>query len=111
VLGVLVGRGAAATAPHRAGTNSPFSLSLIFAATYSSMVRRRSRHLDWWTTFPNAFPNRPPRISKRGRCGCIVPVIQGNDVELRSNECGTVVGVFQVGILRDLISMIPSKRG
>jgi hypothetical protein len=40
-------------------------------------------------------------------CGCIVVSVTGNDAELRCNECGAVVGVVQVGILRDLVSMIP----
>jgi hypothetical protein len=42
-------------------------------------------------------------------CMCIVPVVQGNDVELRCNECGAVVGVAQLGILRVLVSMIEQK--
>ena len=40
-------------------------------------------------------------------CGCIVVTVTGNDVELTCNECGAVVGVVQVGILRDLVSLIP----
>jgi len=34
-------------------------------------------------------------------------VVRGNDAELVCNECGAVVGVVQVGILRDLVSLIP----
>jgi hypothetical protein len=33
--------------------------------------------------------------------------VMGNDAELRCNECGAVVGVVQVDILTDLVSMIP----
>jgi len=40
-------------------------------------------------------------------CGCIVPTVKGQDAELQCNECGTVVGVVQVGILKDLVSLIP----
>jgi hypothetical protein len=39
-------------------------------------------------------------------CGCIVVVQRGNDAELRCNECGAVVSVVNVGILRDLVSLI-----
>jgi len=41
------------------------------------------------------------------RSGCIVGTVTGNDAELTCNECGAVVGVVQVGILRDLVSLIP----
>jgi hypothetical protein len=40
-------------------------------------------------------------------CGCIVVKISGSDAELRCNECGATVGVVHVGILRDLVSLIP----
>jgi hypothetical protein len=36
-------------------------------------------------------------------CGCIVV---SNDADLQCKECGAVVGVIQVGILRDLVSMV-----
>src|SRR5262249_26093804 len=32
--------------------------------------------------------------------GCISAVVEGSNGELRSNECGTVVGVVQIDILR-----------
>jgi hypothetical protein len=39
-------------------------------------------------------------------CGYIVPKIEGNDVELRCNECGAAVGVVKEAVLRDLVLMI-----
>ncbi len=38
-------------------------------------------------------------------CGCIVAAVDGNNVELRCNDCGAVVGVIQVNILRDLLGL------
>jgi hypothetical protein len=35
-------------------------------------------------------------------CGCIVAVVEGTSVELQCNECGAVVGVVQIDILRGL---------
>ena len=55
----------------------------------------------------NEFPIIPHESAGMDCCGCIVPVVQGRDVELRCNECGAVVGVVPVDVLRDLISMIP----
>ncbi len=40
-------------------------------------------------------------------CGCVIVKVTGRDAELQCNECGAVVGVVQVDILRELISMIP----
>jgi hypothetical protein len=56
----------------------------------------------------NQFPIIPHESAGVDCCGCIVPIIQGKDVELRCNECRAVVGVVRIEILRDLISMIPS---
>jgi len=53
------------------------------------------------------FPIIPHESAGADCCGCIVPVVKGRDVELRCNECGVVVGVVQVDILRDLMGMIP----
>jgi hypothetical protein len=39
-------------------------------------------------------------------CGHIVPKIEGNDVELRCNECGAAVGVVNEAVLRNLVLMI-----
>ena len=37
-------------------------------------------------------------------CGCVIPVdAGGGPVELRCNECGTVVGVINRGVLEDLL--------
>jgi hypothetical protein len=57
---------------------------------------------------PNRFPFIPHESAGVDCCGCILPVIKNNYVELRCNECGAVVGVVLIEILRDLISMIPS---
>jgi len=37
--------------------------------------------------------------------GCIVAVVENGTVELRCNECGTVVGVVQVGIMEGLLGL------
>jgi ssDNA-binding Zn-finger/Zn-ribbon topoisomerase 1 len=38
-------------------------------------------------------------------CGCIIAVVEGNKVELRCNECGAVVGVVQLDILKGLLGL------
>jgi hypothetical protein len=38
-------------------------------------------------------------------CGCIVAAVEGTNVELRCNECGAVVGVVQIEILRGLLGL------
>ena len=55
----------------------------------------------------NSFPIIPHESAGVDCCGCIVVVVRGSDAELVCNECRAVVGVVQVGILRDLISLIP----
>ena len=35
-------------------------------------------------------------------CGCIVAAVEGDNVELRCNECGAVVGVIQIDVPREL---------
>jgi len=55
----------------------------------------------------NNFPIIPHESAGVECCGCIVVKVRGNDAELQCNECGAVVGVIQVGILRDLVSLIP----
>ena len=55
----------------------------------------------------DAFPIIAHESTGADCCGCIVLKVTGKDAELRCNECGAVVGVVQVDILRDLISMIP----
>lgn len=54
-----------------------------------------------------AFPIIPHESTGADCCGCIVVKVTGRDAELRCNECGAVVGVVQMDILRDLVSMIP----
>ena len=38
-------------------------------------------------------------------CGCIIATVDGANVELRCNECGAVVGVVQVDILKGLLGL------
>ncbi len=38
-------------------------------------------------------------------CGCIIAAVEGSNVELRCNECGAVVGVVQIDILRGLLGV------
>lgn len=38
-------------------------------------------------------------------CGCIVAVVEDQNVELQCNECGAVVGVIQIDILRCLLGL------
>jgi hypothetical protein len=38
-------------------------------------------------------------------CGCIIAAAQGSNVELRCNECGAVVGVMQIDILWELLTL------
>jgi hypothetical protein len=38
-------------------------------------------------------------------CGCIVAAVEGQNVELRCNECGAVVGVVQIDVLRALLDL------
>jgi hypothetical protein len=38
-------------------------------------------------------------------CGCIIAAVDGTNVELRCNECGAVVGVVQVDILKGLLGL------
>jgi hypothetical protein len=55
------------------------------------------------TDLATGFPIIPHESAGTDCCGCIVVSVIGNDAELRCNECGAVVGVVQVGILRDLV--------
>ena len=55
------------------------------------------------------FPIIPHEHAGGDCCGCIVVEINGSDAELRCNECGAVVGVINVGILQDLVSLIPAQ--
>jgi predicted RNA-binding Zn-ribbon protein involved in translation (DUF1610 family) len=42
-------------------------------------------------------------------CGCIVAVVEDQNVELQCNECGAVVGVIQIDILRGLLGLDAAK--
>jgi hypothetical protein len=62
------------------------------------------------TNLENDFPIIPHESTGVDCCGCIVVKVRGTDAELQCNECGVVVGVVQVGILKDLVSLIPNAR-
>jgi hypothetical protein len=38
-------------------------------------------------------------------CGCIIATVEGTNVELRCNECGAVVGVVQIDVLKGLLGL------
>lgn len=38
-------------------------------------------------------------------CGCIVAAVDGTNVELRCNECGAVLGVVHIDILKSLLGL------
>jgi hypothetical protein len=38
-------------------------------------------------------------------CGCISAAVEGSNVELRCNECATVVGVVQLDILKGMLAL------
>ena len=38
-------------------------------------------------------------------CGCVIAAAEGSTVELRCNECGAVVGVVLIDVLRALIRL------
>jgi len=51
------------------------------------------------------MPVVPHGISGVDCSGCIVAVVENTDVELRCNECGSVVGVVQVNIMEGLLGL------
>jgi hypothetical protein len=57
--------------------------------------------------FDRTFPILPHESTGADCCGCIVVKVTGDAAELQCDECGAVVGVVHVAILRDIISMIP----
>jgi hypothetical protein len=38
-------------------------------------------------------------------CGCIIASVDGTNVELRCNECGAVMGVLQIDVLKGLLGL------
>lgn len=47
-----------------------------------------------------------PHSTAGGRfCGCIVAALDGSNVELRCNECGAVLGVVHIDILKGLLGL------
>jgi hypothetical protein len=43
-------------------------------------------------------------------CGCIIAAVEGSIIELRCNECGAVMGVVQIDILRGLLGLDGATR-
>jgi hypothetical protein len=56
-----------------------------------------------------AMPIVPHEIAGVECCGCIIAEVDGGTAELRCNECGAVVGVIQIDILRGLLECVPAK--
>jgi hypothetical protein len=69
----------------------------------------RSRPVESGATIAKAFPIIPHESAGVDCCGCIVVNASGRDAELVCNECGAVVGVLNIGILRDLTMLIDRK--
>jgi hypothetical protein len=59
--------------------------------------------------FAAEFPIIPHESAGVDCPGCIFVTVEGKDAVLSCNECGQTVGVVQVGILRDLVSLINSR--
>jgi hypothetical protein len=57
--------------------------------------------------FDRTFPILAHKSTGTECCGFIVVKVTGDAAELQCNECGVVVGVVHVAILRDIISLIP----
>jgi hypothetical protein len=51
------------------------------------------------------MPTVPHEAASVDCYGCIVAVVESNNVELRCNECAAVVGVPQIEILRGLLAL------
>jgi len=56
------------------------------------------------------FPIIPHESAGVDCCGCIIPIVQGRDTELRCSECGAVVGVVNTGVLEDCVFLINRAR-
>ena len=55
------------------------------------------------------IPIVPHELAGVDCCGCIIAVVEEKNVELRCNECGAVMGVIQVDILRGLVGLDQAK--
>lgn len=64
---------------------------------------------DAMDSLESQFPILAHESTGADCCSCIVAVIRGNDVELRCNECGALVGVSNTEILRDLYESDPLR--
>src|SRR6185436_10924995 len=51
------------------------------------------------------MPILPHEIGGVECCGCIIAAVDGTNVELRCNECGAVVGVVHLDILKGLLGL------
>ena len=61
-------------------------------------------------TLPDQFPHIPHDHSGKC-CGCVIPVnAEGHCVELRCNECGTVVGIINRRVLEDLVRLVNATK-
>jgi hypothetical protein len=38
-------------------------------------------------------------------CGRIIAAVEGSNIELRCNECGSAVGVLQIDVPRELLAL------
>ena len=60
---------------------------------------------DFSDELTSLMPRVPHSIVDAGCCGCIVAAVEDGNVELRCDECGSVVGVVQVGIMEGLLGL------
>ena len=51
------------------------------------------------------MPTVPHELAGVECCGCIVAAVEGSNVELRCNECGAVVGLVHLEILKGLLGL------
>lgn len=58
--------------------------------------------------FPE-LPIVPHEVAGVDCCGCITAEVNGDDVELRCNECGALVGTVQIDIFRGLLGLDGAK--
>jgi len=87
--------------PSRASTDPGRGGDDCATACYTSVVDRELS--DDLTSLLPLVPHGT--VNGVDCCGCIVAVVEGTNVELRCNECGAVVGVVQIDILRGLLGL------
>lgn len=91
---------------HRRGRGGALSEAAASRLGIQWRYHRGVGHPDELT---EAFPIIPHESAGVDCCGCVIVAVRGGDAELRCNECGAVVGVVNVAILRDLVSLIPDE--